>query len=254
MVRNWDDPPGTGSIPSHSPLCFFFQRGDGDLVTVAFRAMGAVSGAKSALWPWLGVLASLSVTLTVYILVRALLPAGVVQVDGRNPAPVDMELIWQTSHYLQGFGFHTSQVVQDFFHQQYVGLCGGRVVWLVFLDTSILGRWKTTWQGHQVGHISNTKDLNRSTSYCWWKKSCTTWPPGMYKGINYQPQLVIAGFLNHQQYHFLLGEFEFKFSFCLRHPTQTQEGIGKESSLKYGSESRCIHSLMSEIGGLNCPK
>lgn len=32
--------------------------------------MGAVSAAKSALWPWLGVLASLSVTLTVYILVR----------------------------------------------------------------------------------------------------------------------------------------------------------------------------------------
>jgi len=32
-------------------------------------------------------------------------------------------------------------------------------------------------------------------------------PPGMYKthvnnGINHQPQLMNAGFLNHQQYHF----------------------------------------------------
>jgi len=52
--------------------------------------MGAVRGAKSTLWPWLGVLASLSVTLTVYILVRALRPAGVIQVDGRNPALVDI--------------------------------------------------------------------------------------------------------------------------------------------------------------------
>ena len=34
-------------------------------------------------------------------------------VDGRNPAPVDMI----NSPLL--IGFHTSQVVQDFFHQQY---------------------------------------------------------------------------------------------------------------------------------------
>ena len=39
------------------------------------------------------------------------------------------------------------------------------------------------------------------TPYCWWKKICTTWnvkttPPN--NGINYQPQVVIAGFLNHQ--------------------------------------------------------
>ena len=36
-------------------------------------------------------------------------------VDGRNPAPVGMVL------YAYGLqGFYTSQVVQDFFHQQYV--------------------------------------------------------------------------------------------------------------------------------------
>ena len=35
-------------------------------------------------------------------------------VDGKNPAPVDSSL----SYCLQGF--FTSQVVQDFFHQQYV--------------------------------------------------------------------------------------------------------------------------------------
>ena len=38
-------------------------------------------------------------------------------VDGRNPAPVDMEnLPWF-------IGFYTSQVVQDFFHQQYFMIC-----------------------------------------------------------------------------------------------------------------------------------
>ena len=36
-------------------------------------------------------------------------------VDGRNPAPVSYG---KTSHYLQGF--YTCQVVQDFFHQQYL--------------------------------------------------------------------------------------------------------------------------------------
>ena len=35
-------------------------------------------------------------------------------VDGRNPAPVDMVNIPVVT------GFYTSQVVQDFFHQQYV--------------------------------------------------------------------------------------------------------------------------------------
>ena len=34
-------------------------------------------------------------------------------VDGRNPTPVDMENIPLLT------GFYTSQVVQDFFHQQY---------------------------------------------------------------------------------------------------------------------------------------
>ena len=37
-------------------------------------------------------------------------------VDGRNPAPVD-----SLSQYLHGF--YTSQVVQDFFHQQYLYIC-----------------------------------------------------------------------------------------------------------------------------------
>ena len=70
-------------------------------MTVAFRTMGAVSGAKSALWPWLGVLASLSVTLTVYILVRALRPGG----SYRLMEEIRHQLITR---------FHTSQAVQDF--------------------------------------------------------------------------------------------------------------------------------------------
>ena len=32
------------------------------------------------------------------------------------------QLIWQISHYFSRFSrFYTSQVVQDFFHQQYLG-------------------------------------------------------------------------------------------------------------------------------------
>ena len=43
-------------------------------------------------------------------------------------------------------------------------------------------------------------------SYCWWFRNpaITTWDankPVVNDGINYQPQLVIAWFLNHQQYH-----------------------------------------------------
>ncbi len=38
-------------------------------------------------------------------------------VDGINPAPVE---VGSLPHYLQGLnGFDTSQVVQDYFHQQY---------------------------------------------------------------------------------------------------------------------------------------
>ena len=41
--------------------------------------------------------------------------------------------------------------------------------------------------------------------YCWWFRNpaITTWDAKslVNTGINYQPQLVIAGFLNHQQYH-----------------------------------------------------
>ena len=43
-----------------------------------------------------------------------------------------------------------------------------------------------------------------SDYYCWWKKSqTTTWDVSnlVNNGINYQPQLVDAGFLNHQSYH-----------------------------------------------------
>ena len=46
-------------------------------------------------------------------------------------------------------------------------------------------------------------DMNSSWWYwyCWWLKSCTTWnvQNPINKRINYQPQLVNVGFLNHQQ-------------------------------------------------------
>ena len=44
--------------------------------------------------------------------------------------------------------------------------------------------------------------MSTFNTYCWWKKSCITWDVKtlVNNGINYKPQLVIAGFLNHQQY------------------------------------------------------
>ncbi len=45
-------------------------------------------------------------------------------VDGRNPAPVDMVNIPLFT------GFDTSQLVQDFFHQQYVSFEGGNHQWV----------------------------------------------------------------------------------------------------------------------------
>ena len=45
-------------------------------------------------------------------------------------------------------------------------------------------------------------DLCRILYYCWWfrnPKANHPWNP-VNNGINYQPQLVKAGFLNHQQY------------------------------------------------------
>ena len=49
--------------------------------------------------------------------------------------------------------------------------------------------------------------------YCRWKKSSTngTYKTSVNNGINYQPQLVIAGFLNHQQDRVLL---EWSLSFA----------------------------------------
>ena len=45
-------------------------------------------------------------------------------VDGRTPAPVDMEV--DITLFTR---FYTSQVVQDFFHQQYQIMVEGLVVW-----------------------------------------------------------------------------------------------------------------------------
>ena len=53
---------------------------------------------------------------------------------------------------------------------------------------------------------STKKPLSKcAVYYCWWKKSCTTWDVyNLANGTNYQPQLVNAGFLNHQQYQSLV--------------------------------------------------
>ena len=53
---------------------------------------------------------------------------------------------------------------------------------------------------HQYEVIESQKSQHvqrRACKYCWWKKSCTSWDVKLpvNNGINYQPQLVIAGFL-----------------------------------------------------------
>ena len=55
------------------------------------------------------------------------------------------------------------------------------------------------WCGEvNVGKFSKCIEVPKSywVSYCWWLKSCTTWDVWNPKnnGINYQPQLVNAGF------------------------------------------------------------
>ena len=66
--------------------------------------------------------------------------------DGRNPAPVDVVNI------LVFTGFHSSQVVQDFFHQEYVSFKGCRRTTrpLVDLDLLLVNMVKCSNQRHTV--------------------------------------------------------------------------------------------------------
>ena len=64
-------------------------------------------------------------------------------VDGRNPAPVDMVNIPLFT------GFYTSQVVQDFFHQQYEGVHKG----VVEVLSNSWRCWKLSWKDPQASSI-----------------------------------------------------------------------------------------------------
>ena len=59
--------------------------------------------------------------------------------------------------------------------------------------------WLIVWCCIGENDMKDTRSLldrQKAWGYCWWKESCTTdvWNP-VNIGINYQPQLVIAGFL-----------------------------------------------------------
>ena len=81
--------------------------------------------------------------------------------------------------------------------------------WLVFFSryTNAISERTLPKSRRTGGRISAANDALMGQgwwwplSYCWWKKSCTTWDVYnlVNNKINYQPQLVIAGFLNHQQ-------------------------------------------------------
>ena len=63
------------------------------------------------------------------------------------------------------------------------------------------GKWFEITNHPFLTACFRSKDLF-ALSYCWWKNSCSTWDVKILvnNGINYQPQLVLAGFLNHRQY------------------------------------------------------
>ena len=69
-------------------------------------------------------------------------------------------------------------------------------------------------------HISPTSRNHVTELLLMEKKSCTTWDAKNPEnnGINYQPQLVNPGFLNHQYYPWSLGVFLYVF-FVLRFRT-----------------------------------
>ena len=75
-------------------------------------------------------------------------------------------------------------------------------------------------------------------SYCQYGSEIQPAPPGMYKkpivknGIDYQPQLVLAGFLNHQQ----------------DHPIQPEKTIIFQSSILMWVFKRCVNQSLSLVG------
>ena len=60
--------------------------------------------------------------------------------------------------------------------------------------------WKLTYLTLKVERWNFLLERPPAGCYCWWKKSETTTWDVVNHGINYPPQLVNAGFLNHQQY------------------------------------------------------
>ena len=114
MVSNWDDPPRTGSIPSHSPLCFFFQRGGGDLVTPRVSRHGRCECSQKRALALAGGPCLIERDAYSLHLGACLAAWGVIRLMEEIRHQLIWQTshyIWQTSHYLQGFRFHT---VQDF--------------------------------------------------------------------------------------------------------------------------------------------
>ncbi len=93
-------------------------------------------------------------------------------------------------------------------------------MWINTLEfpESVVEGWRCLLESLIFRHLQSSKGkTSQHDSSCWWKKSqTTTWGDKtlVYNGIDYQPQLVIAGFLNHQQSLFMevswiLGKWPF---------------------------------------------
>ena len=91
----------------------------------------------------------------------------------------------------RGFGWSFYLYIYIFIYlklQQLDALCN----WSMSSGWSKFSIFFTIARGNGSRHVVSITGV----TYCWWKKSCTTWDVSnlVNNGINYQPQLVIAGF------------------------------------------------------------
>ena len=106
--------------------------------------------------------------------------------DGRHPAPVDMYNIpWF-------IGFHTSQVVQDFSHQQYQSFFPAKI--------------------HDIPAYDRWAEINKNRHPVWMYPNATYSKKWFY--LHYQSQQGV-GFLNRNPWKHVRGMSHLKFEFQL---------------------------------------
>ena len=113
--------------------------------------------------------------------------------------------------------------------------------------------WKLTYLTLKVERWNFLLERPPAGCYCWWKKSQTTTWDVVNHGINYPPQLVNAGFLNHQHYvsfgEWNLGwhriQHQHPWVWCVLHPrmnflsfTNRSLGCQRQTSTAMSSDQK----------------